>query len=191
VLWSSIYSFLHILNYLFTISTSFCHMRWMLCTIIIIYDLLLKAWPTYRLLFEVNFTRGVKCIILALLYILLQLDVMQLLAILAILQSILNLFQGLFYLMASVKNLHVVAYVDRTDWTGTIHYFDELWVEGARFDFRHARASFLLHHVQTDSSWLLFCSPVIGDISCPVVPRLRKGGLYSYPHLRLHSLVHF
>lgn len=60
------------------------------------------------LLFEVNFTRGVKYIILALLYILLQLDVMQLLAIAAILQSILNLFQGLFCLMASVKNLHVV-----------------------------------------------------------------------------------
>jgi len=43
VLWSSTYSFLHILDYLFTIFTSLYHMHWMLCTIIIIYDLLLKA----------------------------------------------------------------------------------------------------------------------------------------------------
>jgi len=43
VLWSNIYSFLHILDYLFIISTSLYRMRWMLCTIIIIYDLLLKA----------------------------------------------------------------------------------------------------------------------------------------------------
>jgi len=48
VLWSSTYSFLHILDYLFTIFTSLYHMHWMLCTIIIIYDLLLKAWPTYN-----------------------------------------------------------------------------------------------------------------------------------------------
>ena len=52
------------------------------------------------LLFEVNFTPGVKYIILALLYILLQLDViqlvvMQLVAVPPILQSTLNLFQGL------------------------------------------------------------------------------------------------
>lgn len=80
---------------------------------------------------------------------------MQLLAIPAILRSTLNLFQGLFYLMASVKILHVVTYVDRTDGTGTIHYFYGLF-ERARFDFRQTRASFLLQHVQTDSSWLLF-----------------------------------
>jgi len=43
VLWSSVYSFLHILDYLFTISTSLYHVRWMLCTIVIICDLLLKA----------------------------------------------------------------------------------------------------------------------------------------------------
>jgi len=60
------------------------------------------------LLFEVNFTQGVKYIIFALLYILLQMVVMQLLTILAVLQSILNLFQGLFYLMPSVKILHVI-----------------------------------------------------------------------------------
>jgi len=129
------------------------------------------------LLFEVNFTRGVKYIILALLYILLQLDVMQLLAMPAMLQSILNLFQGLLYVMAAVKILLVITYVDRTDRTGTIHYFDGLWIERARFDFRQARASFLLQHVQTDSSWLLVCCPMSGDLSCPVVPRLRKRGV--------------
>ena len=46
VLWSSIHSFLHILDYFFTIFTILYHMRWMLCTVIIIYDLMLKAWPT-------------------------------------------------------------------------------------------------------------------------------------------------
>jgi len=35
--------FLHILDYLFTISTSLYYMHWMLCTIIIIYDLLLRS----------------------------------------------------------------------------------------------------------------------------------------------------
>ena len=60
------------------------------------------------LLFEVHFTQEVKYIILTLLYILLQLVDIHLLAIPAILQSILNLFQGLFYLMASVKILHVI-----------------------------------------------------------------------------------
>jgi len=102
---------------------------------------------------------------------------MQVLTMPAILQPILNLFQGLFYLMASVKILHVVTCVDRSDGTGTVNYFDGLWVERERFDFRQARASFLLLHVQTDSSWLLFCCPTSGDFSCPVMPRLRKGGV--------------
>ena len=43
LLWFSIYSFLHILDYSFTISASLYHTRWLLCTIIVIYDLLLKA----------------------------------------------------------------------------------------------------------------------------------------------------
>ena len=93
--------------------------------------------------------------------------------------------------MTSVKILHVFTYVERTDGTGTIHYFDGLWVERARFDFRQARDSFLLQHVQTDCSWLLFCCPMSGDFSCPVVPRLRKEDLYSHSHLRVHSLVHY
>ena len=54
-----------------------------------------------------------------------------------------------------------------------------------------ADTSFLLRHVQTDSNWLLFCCAMSGDFSCSVVPRFKKGELYSRSHLRVHSLVHY
>jgi hypothetical protein len=56
-----------------------------------------------------------------------------------------------------------------------------LWLERVRFDFRQARASILLQHVHNDSSWLLFCCPMSGDFSCPVVPRLKKGSYTPIP----------
>ena len=81
--------------------------------------------------------------------------------------------------------------LSRTDGTRKIHYFCRLWFEREWFDFQQARASFLLQHVQTHSGWLLFCCPVSGNLSFPVVPRLRKFvtvcDVYTISHVELNG----